>query len=132
MKWALQDKKKKKYSIKRFCKSFKYAFSGIFKAYKSEQNLLVHTIVAIIVLIGGYLLKINRLEFCIIILVIGFILSLELVNTAIEYTVDMAMPNIHPLAKIAKDVASGAVLIASFIAIIIGVIIFLPKIIILF
>ena len=132
MKWASQDKKKKKYSIKRFFKSFKYAFTGIIKAYGSEQNLLVHTIVAIIVLVTGYFLQLSRIEFCIIVLMIGVVLALEMVNTAIEYTVDMAMPNIHPLAKIAKDVAGGAVLLVCFTAIIIGIIIFLPKIISLF
>ena len=127
MKWASHDKKKK-YSLKRLIKSFKYAFAGIFKAYKSEQNLVVHTIMAILVLILSFYLKVTNIEFCILILVIGLVLVMEMINTSIEYTVDMAMPNVHPLAKIAKDVASGAVLISAFVSIVVGLIILLPKI----
>lgn len=127
MKWASHDKKKK-YSLKRLGKSFKYAFTGIFKAYKTEQNLVIHTIAAILVLILSFYLKVSSIEFCILVLVIGLVLVMEMVNTAIEYTVDMAMPNIHPLAKIAKDVASGAVLISAFVSIVVGLIILLPKI----
>lgn len=67
-----------------------------------------------------------------IVFAIGLVITLELVNTAIENTVDMAMPNIHPLAKNAKDMASSAVLVASFTATAIGLIVFLPKIIDLF
>ena len=127
MKWASHDKKKK-YSLKRLIKSFKYAFAGIFKAYKSEQNLVVHTIMAILVLILSFYLKVTNIEFCILVSVIGLVLVMEMVNTSIEYTVDMAMPNVHPLAKIAKDVASGAVLISAFVSIVVGLIILLPKI----
>jgi len=132
MKWVLQDKKKKRYSIKRLFKSFRYALEGIFKAYKSEQNLVIHTVVAIIVLALGFYLKISSIEFCIIILVIGLVLTLELINTAIEYTIDLAMPDIHPLAKIGKDIASGAVLLGAIIAIIVGCIVFVPKLILFF
>lgn len=132
MKWASQDKRKKKYSLKRLFRSFKYAFCGIFKAYKTEQNLLIHTLAMIIVLGLSWYLKISYIELAIVVLTIGLVISLELVNTAIENTVDMAMPNIHPLAKNAKDVASGAVLISCFTAIAVAVIIFVPKILNLF
>ena len=76
--------------------------------------------------------KISLIEFCIVVFAIGLVISLELVNTSIENTVDMAMPNLHPLAKNAKDIASGAVLFACFTAITIGLVIFLPKILELF
>ena len=131
MKWALQDKKKKKYSMKRLFKSFKYAFCGIFKAYQTEQNLLIHTLVMIMVLGLSWYLKVSFIELCIVVLAIGLVISLEMINTAIENTVDMAMPTLHPLAKNAKDVASGAVLISCFTAIVIGLIIFVPKILLL-
>lgn len=131
MKWISKGKKKT-YSIKRFFKSFGYAFNGIVLAFKTEQNLLFDLVFAILAIILGIVLKLSLIEFAIVILVIGLVISLELVNTAIEYVVDMAMPEIHPLAKISKDVAGGAVLVSAIIAFIIGLIIYLPKIIELF
>ena len=128
MKWVSKGKKKK-YSVKRFFKGFGYAFCGIISAVKKEQNLLIELIVASITIILGFLLNISTIEFCIVVITIGIVISLELVNSAIEYTVDMAMPEMHPLAKIAKDVAAGSVLFFSICAFIIGLIIYLPKII---
>ena len=130
MKWGLKDKKK--YSISKFFKSFSYAFLGIKTACKNEQNLLFDIIFSIIVIILSLILKISIMEFTIVLLCIALVITLELVNTAIEYTVDLAMPRIHPLAKKAKDIAAGAVLIGAIIAFIIGVIIFLPKVLELF
>ena len=128
MKWISKGKKKT-YSIRRLCNSFKYALDGIISAYKTEQNLLVHTIVAIIAIILGIFLKLSTIEFAIVALVIGFVLVSEMFNTAIEYAIDMAMPTIHPLAKISKDVASGAVLLSAIASIAVGLLIYLPKII---
>ena len=131
MKWVSKGKKKK-YSIKRFLKSFTYAFTGIITACKTEQNFLFDLVFGILTIILGFVLKISTMEFLIVLLAIGLVLSLELMNTAIEYNVDMVMPEIHPLAKAAKDISSGAVLISAIIAFIIGIIIFLPKVIALF
>ncbi len=131
MKWISKGKKKT-YSIKRFFKGFAYAISGIKAAFKTEQNLLFHFVFAIITLIIGFILKLSVIEFAIVLLCIALVISLELINTSIEYTVDMAMPEIHPLAKLSKDISSSAVLISSIIAFIIGIIIYLPKIIALF
>ena len=131
MKWISKGKKKN-YSISRFFKSFTYAFNGIKTAIKTEQNFVVDLVLGVIAIILGFLLKIDKIEFIIIILTIGIAIMAELVNTAIEYTVDMAMPEIHPLAKAAKDLSSGAVLIMDFVILIIGIIIYLPKIIELF
>ncbi len=128
MKWESKGKKKR-YSITRFFKSFSYAFDGIKMVFKTEQNFIVDLILGIIAIILGFVLKISLIEFAIVILTIGLVISMELINTSIEYTVDMAMPQIHPLAKSAKDVAGAAVLFVSFIAIVVGLIIFLPKII---
>lgn len=132
MKWVSQGKRKKKYSIKRFFKSFKYALSGIKKAYQTEQNLVIHTIATFLVLGLSWYFKISTIELMFIIFAIGLVITLELINTAIENTVDMAMPNMHPLAKNAKDIASSAVLVASITALIIGLIVFVPRIIKLF
>ena len=127
MKWVSKGKKKT-YSITRFKNSFKNAIDGIISAFKTEQNLLIHFLGLLINIILFFVLDLSLIEMCIIIFVCVLIISLEMVNTAIEYSVDMAMPQIHPLAKISKDVASGAVLISCMGAIAIGIIIYLPKI----
>ena len=127
MKWISKGKKKK-YSLKRLIHGFGYAGRGIYSAIKSEQNFAIELCFAIIAIIMGFFLKISLIEFAIIALTIALVLSLELVNTSIEYTVDMAMPEIHPLAKVAKDVSAGAVLLAAITSVIVGLIIFLPKI----
>ena len=131
MKWISKGKKKK-YSIKRFFNSFVYASRGIVSAIKTEQNILFDIIYGILTIIIGFLLKLSTIEFVVVLLAIGLVISMELVNTAIEYAVDMAMPEVHPLAKLAKDTAAAAVLISSIIAFIIGLIIYLPKVIALF
>ena len=131
MKWVSKGNKKK-YGIKRFFNSFTYAFTGIKTACKTEQNFLFDAIFAILTIIIGFLLKLSAIEFAIVLIAIGLVISLELINTAIEYTVDMAMPEIHPLAKAAKDISSGAVLISAILALIVGLIIYLPKFIALF
>ncbi len=128
MKWVSKGKKKT-YSIKRLGNSFKYAWEGIKSAYKTEQNILIHTIVAILVLFVGIIVKLSYLEFAIVFLVIGLVIAAEMFNTSIENAIDMAMPSIHPLAKASKDVASGAVLFSAIIAIIVGCFIYIPKII---
>ena len=130
MKWV--SKGKKKYSFKRFLKGFKYAFNGIISSFKTETNLLIEFIFGIITIALGIYLKLSNIEFCIVTVCIMIVISLEIVNTAIEYTVDMAMPEIHPLARMAKDTSAGAVLFASIGAVIVGLIIYLPKIIGLF
>ena len=131
MKWVSKGKKKK-YSLSRLFKSFYYAFQGIKAAIKTEQNFLIDIIIGIIVLVSGYFLKLSTIEFAIVLLAIALVITLELINTAIEYTIDMAMPEIHPLAKAAKDISGSAVLFSALISIIIGLIIYLPKIINLF
>ncbi len=128
MKWVSKGRKKK-YGIKRLGKSFVYAFHGIISAFKTEQNLVVHTIALIINIILMIVLKLSTIECAIIVIVITIVFALEMVNTALEYTVDMAMPQIHPLAKISKDVASGAVLMAAIGSVAVGLIIYIPKII---
>ena len=128
MKWKSNDKKKK-YSLIRFFKGFKYAFNGFIQALKTEQNFLIEIIYGLLTIILGFILKLSSIEFCIVLLAIALVLSTELINTSIENTVDMAMTEIHPLAKTAKDLASSAVLISSIIAFIIGLIIYVPKVI---
>lgn len=130
MKWVSKNKKKK-FSLKRFIFSFGYAFRGILTVYKTEQNIFVHTIATLIVIALSIYLKISRIEACIIAIVVGMVIAFEILNTALEYTVDMSMPSIHPLAKMAKDAASGAVLVSAITSLIVGGIVFIPKIMLL-
>lgn len=114
---------------KNLLKSFKYAFEGIITGIKEEKNMKIHITIMILVIIFGIILKIDKIEWIICIILFGFVISLELVNTAIENTVDLVTIEKMPKAKIAKDVAAGAVLIAAITSAIIGLIIFAPKII---
>lgn len=111
--------------------TFIYALSGWKKAIKSEKNLKVDSIIAVIVIILGFLLKISISEWIICLLLIGCVLSAELMNTAIETVVDMYTREKNVLAEKAKDISAGAVLIIAVVAAIIGLIIFIPKIVML-
>ncbi|MBT2690460.1 diacylglycerol kinase family protein [Bacillus sp. ISL-47] len=118
--------KKRTHSV---LKSFTFAFSGIKSAVKRERNLQIHLFISIAVILLGLVFAISWIEWIIILFAIGGMLSLELMNTAVERVVDLATEEYHPLAKQAKDTAAGAVFIYAFLSVIIGTIIFLPKII---
>ena len=109
-------------------KSFYYAVSGIFLGLKKERNIKIHFIVMLFVIIFGILLKISAIEWAICIILFGLVISLEYVNTAIENTVDLITDKRCEKARIAKDTAASAVLFASLVALIVGLIIFVPKI----
>jgi len=129
---ASKDKNKNKKKSRNLIDSFKYAFEGLFFGLRTIKNIRIHLLFTVIVLIGGVFFKITKIEWLICLIFIGMVISLELMNTAVEETVNLAMPNIHPVAKIAKDMAASAVLVAAIAAFIAGVIIFLPKVIGLF
>jgi diacylglycerol kinase len=112
--------------IKNRIRSFTYAFRGLQFLIKTQWNAKIHLIFAILAIVCGVLFQITSLEWAIIFLCIGSVLSLEAVNTAIEQIVDLVSPEYHELAKNAKDVAAGAVLIAAMIAILVGTLIFIP------
>lgn len=113
---------------KKLRNSFKYAFQGIEEAWKTEQNLKIHFMIMALVIIAGFIFKISLIEWMVCLLLFAIVISLELINTAIETTVDIAMPEINEKAKYAKDIAAGAVLFSAIISVIIGLIIFVPKI----
>ncbi len=117
--------------MKKLIYSFKYAFEGIITGFKQEQNMKVHIAIMLLVILLGIVLKISTIESIICIILFGVVISAELFNTAIEQTVNIAMPEINEKAKIAKDVSAGAVLVTAISAAIIGLIIFVPKIIML-
>ena len=116
--------------MKKIINSFKYAVQGLIEAFKSEKNMKIHVLIAFLVILAGIIFKISVIEWMICIVLIGIVISAELFNTAIETTVDLAMPEKNEKAKIAKDVSAGAVLILAISSVIIGLIIFLPKILI--
>lgn len=110
-------------------KSFGYAFEGIFAGIRGERNMKIHCFAAVCVVVAGVLFHISVTEWCICLVLFGLILSLELVNTAIEAVVDLVTGDKKPLAKLAKDTAAGAVLIAAVMAAMAGLLIFVPKLI---
>lgn len=111
-----------------FFKGFIFAFQGIKTAFLEQRNLRFHSAAALIVIAAGFIFEITKTEWLIALLCIAMVIGMELLNTAVEYLTDLASPEIHPLAKKAKDVAAAAVLFVSIIAAIIGLIIFLPYI----
>lgn len=110
-------------------KSFGYAFEGIFAGIRGERNMKIHCFAAVCVIVAGVLFHISVTEWCICLVLFGLILSLELVNTAIEAVVDLVTEDKKPLAKLAKDTAAGAVLIADVMAAMAGLLIFVPKLV---
>lgn len=114
--------------IKKRLLSFKYAAQGIWTLFNTQPNARIHLFILVIVVIAGRWSGISRLEWLILVLTFGLVLVAEAMNTALEFLTDLASPDHHPLAGKAKDVAAGAVLIAAIIAVIVGVIIFLPRI----
>jgi len=109
-------------------KSFKYAIEGIKTAFRREPNLRIHSLIGLFALIVGYFLKLTSTEWLILILTIFIVIALELINTVLEALVDLHSPEIKNEAKIAKDVSAAVVLVASVFAIVVGAILFLPKI----
>ena len=119
---------KEEHSVKALIKSFQHAFCGILTSFVLGRNIKVHYIAALAAILGGLYFGISKVEFLIILLVSTQVICLEMVNTAIERTVDLVTVEYHLYAKIAKDIAAGAVLVAAIFATIIGGIIFLPYI----
>jgi undecaprenol kinase len=106
---------------------FSYAWNGIKEISKTEYNFRIHLIAAVFAIVAGFIFRLSNVEWAIIVLVIGLVLMAELINSVIEKMIDYLKPEIHPSAKIIKDVAAGVVLITAIIALIVGLLIFLPK-----
>jgi len=118
--------------IKERIASFGYAFEGIFEVIKSQANFKIHFLAAFLAIAAGFYFSISSVEWCLIIASIAGVLSAETFNTAIEHLTNLVSPDYHILAKKTKDAAAGAVLFVAIGAAIIGVIIFLPKVLVLF
>ncbi len=112
-------------NIKRFKKSLRYAWNGISKTYKEEPNLQVQSKIAIIIIIFAVLVDISKIEWILLIFTIGIVLMAELTNSAVERIADILKPRLDKYVKEIKDIMAGVVLVASIMAIIIGILIFL-------
>ena len=110
-------------------KSFAFAFKGLAELIKSEPNARIHVGASVVAIIAGFLLNISKLEWCAVFIAIALVISSEAFNTAIEKLVDHLFPYQNEIARIIKDISAGAVLICAIIALIVGLIIFLPKLI---
>lgn len=106
--------------------SFKFALEGITAAFKTESNFKFHILIALLVIAAGFYYKITIGDWTKITVLIGLVITLELTNTAIEAIVNSFTTKSHPGAKLAKDIAAGAVLVAAVTAAISGGLIFLP------
>ena len=107
--------------------SFNYAFEGVIYAFKTQRNIRLHFLTTGVVLILSLLLQITKVEILILFISITFVIIAEMINTALEATVDLITKEYHPIAAIAKNVAAGAVLVASTLAVIVGYLIFSSK-----
>lgn len=107
--------------------SFNYAIDGVAYALRTQRNMRIHIVAAILVLFASLFFKIERAEFLAVVFAVAFVLVTELVNTAVEATVDIATDTFEPLAKVAKDVAAGAVFVSAITALIVGYIVFFTR-----
>ncbi len=119
---------KKRFSIVARLKSVSNAWRGLGIFIRTTHNSWVHIFFAVLAIYLGFTLRINNIEWVMIIFVIGLVIITEALNTAFEIDIDLTSPTYHPYARDTKDVAAGAVLISVIVAGIIGLIIFLPKI----
>lgn len=120
---------KKRFSIIKRLESTNNALRGIVVFIKTTHNAWVHIFFAVLAIYLGFVLKISNIEWVLIILVIGLVILFEMINTAIEIDIDLTSPNYHPYARDTKDVAAGAVSVAVFIAGVVGMLVYLPKVI---
>jgi len=105
---------------------FRYAFGGLWYAIKTQRNMRIHLVIAAAVLVLGLYLELIWIEWAVLALTIGFVLVAEMFNTVAEAAMDAATPYYHPLVKIAKDVAAGAVLLTAIAAVLVGLLILGP------
>lgn len=115
-----------------FLASFQYSFRGIFAVLQKERNMRIHFLAALLVTAFGFLLSISVTEWLICIIFFALVMSAEALNTSVETICDLLTTEPNPKIKLAKDAAAGAVLLCAVMAAIAGLLIFLPKIIVLF
>jgi diacylglycerol kinase len=110
-----------------FLRSFSFAGQGVWHVVRTQRNMRVHLAAAAAVIILALILRVSAVDWACLLGVIGLVLTAEALNTVVEAVVDLCTDEFHPLAKIAKDVAAGAVLISSLAAAGVGIAVFLPR-----
>jgi diacylglycerol kinase len=110
----------------KFIDGFRYAFRGLWYALRTQRNVRVHICVAVLAILSGIVLHISAVEFAMVFVAITGVFIAEMFNTVFELCIDLASPDYHPLAKIAKDVAAGAVLLSAVLSVVIGLFVFGP------
>jgi len=123
----VSEKNTRKHSSSNIIESFDYALRGLVYAIKTERNMRIHVIMAIMVLLASLFLNLSRMEIIAIIITIALVLITELFNTASERMVNLITEEHHPLAKIIKDMSAGTVLFSSMCATVVGILIFMKK-----
>ncbi len=111
----------------RFTKSLNYAINGMWRVFATEANMKIHLVITVLVVISGVLFKISVIEWLICLVCFGMVISMEMMNTALEKWVDFVSPEYHKAAGQAKDIAAAAVLMAAVFSAIAGLVIFIPK-----
>jgi diacylglycerol kinase len=110
-----------------FIRSFGYAFEGIYYTLRTQRNMRVHLGIGIVAAALGLWLGISGVEWAVLLVMMALVFTLEMINTVVEALVDLMTDRFHPLAKVAKDVAAGAVLVAALLAVGVGLFLFLPR-----
>lgn len=118
---------KERFSLRSRIKSFKHAINGLKILFREEHNARVHLFVAVLVVIAGFVFEISITEWMMITFAIGLVITTEIFNSTIEKTADFVSPERNEKIKVIKDLAAGAVLVSTITAVIIGLFIFLPK-----
>ncbi len=125
---SLPEENLPKMSLQKRAASFRFAFQGLADLFQTQPNARIHLLAAAVATTAGFYFQISRMEWLLVLFCVVLVISLEAVNTALEYLTDLVSPGIHPLAGKAKDVAAAAVLVAAIGSVIVGGIVFLPKI----
>ncbi|MGL6292463.1 diacylglycerol kinase family protein [Eubacterium aggregans] len=113
--------------MRRLRSSFHYAIQGVSYVLRTQPNMKIHTVIGVLAILAGFYFRITTPEWLALVIVIGFVLILEVVNTAVETLVDLYTEEYHDLAKASKDTAAGAVLLMAGVSVVVGRIIFGPR-----
>lgn len=121
--------KQQNFTIRRRIKSFGFAFNGLKILFREEHNSRIHLLAAVCATIAGFILKISAVQWIAVVFAIGFVITIEIINSSIENLADFVSPDKHEMIKKVKDLAAAGVLVSAITALIIGLIVFLPGII---
>ena len=113
--------------MKKFKSSLSHAIDGVHKTYRDEPNMRIHVLIALVALIFGYLLCLNSIEWILLFIVICLVIVTEVINTIFERLLDMVKPTVNDYIRDMKDMMAAAVFFTSLLALIVGIVIFIPK-----